>query len=100
MDRTRLHKPSRGTPSPNCNDNTIAPYILRELHRRHHPSRTERLARLYENLPERPSEWATAIINDTYIQAFIIVLAREVSPLTQWSWPIITHLRRVNYTEG
>lgn len=61
------------------------PYILCELQRRHHPVSTERLVRLYENLPERPSERAIAIMNDTYIQAFIIFLTREVSPLPRWS---------------
>ncbi len=39
------------------------------------------LVRLYENHPERPSERAAAITNDTYIQAFIIFPTREVSSL-------------------
>ncbi len=51
------------------------------------------LVRLYENHPERPSERAAAITNDTYIQAFIIFPTREVSSLPpRWSWPIITRL--------
>ena len=39
------------------------------------------LVRLDENHPERPSERAIAITNDTYIQVFIIFQTREVSSL-------------------
>ena len=50
-DRTNSSESSRQTITvlrtirhPNYNDNTIAPYILCELQRRHHPLSTERLA--------------------------------------------------------